>query len=556
MGDAADEGDDGESQPGVIPDIAARRTRRALRTTDPAFQSELDAYLQNRLRYGTGFMALASAALWVAGRLVNLGGDEPLGLDVTHPAAITHAVTVVLAALGWLLLRGRRLSGFALRAVDAVVVQSTIAACALIYLFSYRQGVLQLVPFLGLFLIARAVVVPSTAVRTLLLSLAAGPAILAIQWAHGRAWGRGGVALEGRAFHALVAWDQVILLMSVAVAALTSRVNFALRVRLHEAARIDRYVLEERIGSGGMGEVFRARHGLLRRPTAVKVLRPEIAGESSLRRFEHEVRQTARLTHPNTIVIYDFGHTSEGHFYYAMELLEGSDLDRIVRATGPFPASRALFVLDQACGALREAHGIGLIHRDVKPANILLCRRGGEHDVVKVMDFGLVKDTRGEAGTTGAGEICGTPLTLAPEAIRGRAVTAQADVYALGCVGYWLLTGRAIFDVEAAGDFLVAHVTRPPVPMGERVPGIPADLEAALMACLAKDPAERPDGVADLRARLRSCADWGRWSEVDAAAWWRTNGAGFGVGADAIPVADPGAAATRVEGRTPPGVEP
>ena len=163
-------------------------------------------------------------------------------------------------------------------------------------------------------------------------------------------------------------------------------------MQVRDAQQLGQYKLEEKIGEGAMGEVYRATHAMLRRPTAIKLLRPEIAGEETLRRFEREVQQTSRLSHPNTVSIYDYGHTAEGFFYYAMEYLDGANLEEIVDRTGPMPAARAIYILRQACGALSEAHRAGLVHRDIKSGNILLCRQGGLHDVVKIVDFGLVKD--------------------------------------------------------------------------------------------------------------------------------------------------------------------
>jgi serine/threonine-protein kinase len=509
------------------PAIDGRAPARSLRFAgaDGGFESELDAHVQERLRIATKFIAVAVFALFVAGRIaVAISRGSP-ALELSHPSVRVHLAGLGVAlASHWVLRRGR-LHRRTLRAMDAVLALAAEGVCVLIYLFSYRTGSQQTIPLLGLLLIARAVVVPCRPLGTFLLSLPAMPAVLAVQLVHGEEYGYGGELLRQESFAATVIWGQTVLGLSVAVATLASMIQFSLRVRAWEAKQVDRYILEERIGTGAMGEVYRARHGLMRRPTAIKVLRPEISGERNLARFEQEVRQTARLTHPNTIAIYDYGTTDEGHFYYAMELLDGADLERVVVETGPLPAARVLVVLEQVCAALAEAHGIGLIHRDLKPANIVLCRRGGEADVVKVMDFGLVMDLRDGADARGEEGIAGTPLTMAPEMIRRAPLTPAADLYAVGAVGCWLLTGRPLFDAVTAADFMVRHLREEPAPPSSFVPGVPEDLERILLRCLSKDPAGRPPSAAALRAELRLCSDTGRWTPEDARGWWAANGA-------------------------------
>jgi serine/threonine-protein kinase len=209
-----------------------------------------------------------------------------------------------------------------------------------------------------------------------------------------------------------------------------------------------------------------------------------------------------------------------------MELLEGADLDRVVQAGGPLPPARVIHVLVQALSAVAEAHAIGLVHRDIKPGNLILCRQGLAHDVVKVTDFGLVRDTAAlEPSITSPEEICGSPQTIAPEVVQGQKATPAVDLYALGAVGCWLLTGKPIFDATAVIEFVLAHVQRPPISPSERGVAVPPDLERVLMSCLAKDPAQRPASAEALRAALLACADAGGWSESDAAAWWAGPGA-------------------------------
>jgi serine/threonine-protein kinase len=232
----------------------------------------------------------------------------------------------------------------------------------------------------------------------------------------------------------------------VAVATAGSGVIYGLRREVRRALRLGQYTLEEKLGEGGMGVVYRARHALLRRPTAVKLLKGDRLGEASLRRFEREVQLTASLSHPNTVSVYDFGRTPEGVVYYAMEYLEGLSLEQLVAEAGAQPPGRVVHVLRQVLGALAEAHGVGLVHRDVKPGNVILCERGGLSDVAKVVDFGLVKDLDAADALSHEGMLVGTPLYLAPEAIRSPNADPRSDLYSLGAVAYVLLTGNHVFD--------------------------------------------------------------------------------------------------------------
>jgi serine/threonine-protein kinase len=260
----------------------------------------------------------------------------------------------------------------------------------------------------------------------------------------------------------------------------------------------------------------------LRRPTAVKLLLPENAGDKYLRRFEHEVRMTARLSHPNTITVFDFGRTADGTFYYAMELLDGADLEEIVTASGPQPAERVVHVLCCVAGALAEAHGIGLIHRDIKPSNIMLCAQGGSFDTPKVLDFGLVRSVDTDIWTSGADTIVGTPLYLAPEGITdpGR-VDGRTDLYALGAVGYFLLTGQPVFDGKTVAEVCQQHLDVAPIPPSVRLGApVPPALEAIVLACLEKAAADRPESALELRDRLRKCPDVGEWEGDAARKWW------------------------------------
>jgi serine/threonine-protein kinase len=312
------------------------------------------------------------------------------------------------------------------------------------------------------------------------------------------------------------------------VATFTSHSIYGLRRQVEEARRLGQYVLEEVIGQGGMGRVYRARHALLRRDTAIKLLLPEQVGEAALLRFEREVQATARLTHPSTVAVYDYGRTPEGVFYYAMEHLDGGDLDDLVAYAGALPAGRVVFILEQVCGALQEAHGAGLVHRDVKPANVMVCERGGDGDVAKVLDFGLVKgiDAKDAAPTPGGGGLTGTPLYMAPESITAPdGVDARSDLYAVGAVAYFLLTSGPPFRAATIAEVCAHHVhtvpERPSVRLGRPVH---AGLEAVVLRCLAKSPDDRFADAAALGKALRGCIEGSPWGQDEARAWWAEHG--------------------------------
>jgi serine/threonine-protein kinase len=276
-----------------------------------------------------------------------------------------------------------------------------------------------------------------------------------------------------------------------------------------------------------MGEVYLASHALLRRRTAIKLLRPDADGHG-LERFEREVQLTSQLTHPNTIAIYDYGHTADGRFYYVMEYLEGVDLDGLLAIDGPQSPGRVIHILRQVCGALEEAHGAGLLHRDIKPANLFLCRRRGLPDLVKVLDFGLVKEVGGseEESPQRVHLVVGTPLYLAPEAILFPSrVDARGDLYSLGAVGYALLTGRHVFEGATSTEICSHHLHTAPTPPSVRLGReLPRDLCDILMRCLSKHAGDRFASARELRLALSACADAGRWTEEDSERWWMANG--------------------------------
>ena len=304
---------------------------------------------------------------------------------------------------------------------------------------------------------------------------------------------------------------------AVAVVAFSSsRIEF-LRRQVAEARKLGQYVLKEQLGAGGMGEVYRAEHLLLRRPCAIKLIRPERAGDpKNLRRFEREVQVTATLTHPNTIQIYDYGRAEDGTFYYVMEYLPGLNLEQLVKQHGPLPPERVIHLLQQLCGALREAHSVGLIHRDIKPSNIIVCERGVLHDVAKLLDFGIVDmpDAGPNEEFTAQGQLLGTPAYMSAEQAAGASdLDARSDLYSLGATAYFMLTGKAPFERTTTNRVIAAHISDPVTPPHFLRTEIPADLSAVVKRCLEKDPAQRYQDAASLEKALRECGCSGQWTE-------------------------------------------
>jgi serine/threonine-protein kinase len=303
-----------------------------------------------------------------------------------------------------------------------------------------------------------------------------------------------------------------------------------------EEPQLGNYDLVEKLGSGGMGEVWRAEHRLLVRPVAIKLVRPDALRPASekgvplaLRRFEREAQATAVLNSPHTVELLDFGLTPGGKLYYVMELLVGRDLESLIRDFGAQPANRVMFLLQQVCHSLAEAHVRGLVHRDIKPANVYVCRMGLEYDFVKVLDFGLVKFSTGGAGSTliSADQVVsGTPAYMAPEVILGSAdVDSRADVYSIGCLAYWLLTGQLVFEADSAMKMMMDHVNRPPVPPSQRTElRVPSELDRIVLGCLEKDPDRRPH---DASVLLQMLLDWKSqdesWSHGAARRWWESH---------------------------------
>jgi serine/threonine-protein kinase len=490
--------------------------REALRPETPSgftdrSESVDGRLLQERLRLFGGLAFLIGTVFYGVGQvLVRLGRDNP-------PTVAGHvALFAILLLTGgtWLYSRGGARPEGALRALDALMMLALGTLVLVVPSGSIPEpdlrGMVMLL-HVNLILYTRAIFIPSSAWRTLAVSATAALPLAVY-------------ALASETVR-LSVWKLMWLLAAITVATAGSAVIYGLRREVRHARQLGQYTLEEKLGEGGMGVVYRARHAMLRRPTAVKLLKPERMGEAGLRRFEREVQLTAGLSHPNTVTVFDYGRTSDGIFYYAMEYLEGLGLDQLVAADGPQPPGRVVHILRQVLEALAEAHGVGLVHRDVKPGNVILCERGGLSDVAKVVDFGLVKDLEADGGATHEATLVGTPLYLAPEAIRSPNADARADLYSVGAVAYFLLTGRHVFEGGTIIEICGHHLHTRPTPPSERLGRpLPDALEAWVLACLEKDPARRPPSAAEAAARLARCGLGGVWTPDEAQGWWATKG--------------------------------
>ncbi len=514
--------------PGRRPDSRTRvAVSSARKLSSPGFDEEIRTYLQQRLRLLAGAVTVITGVLAAA----FIAATWRRGDDGLLAVLVAFVTTLPNAALFWLVvgasvirrgLQRRRLSDRGLAVVDGLLLQVLFAPCLLLYASSHTfsfSGFALVLPFLTLFILTRATLVPSSAARTFWLSIPAPLGVLSIQLWQGASYAFPDQVYPRTHYVDILIQNQILLAGAIGVACVASRVNLGLRRRSYEAGHLGQYEIHGKLGAGAMGEVYGATHSLLNRPTAIKLLRPEIAGESSLRRFEREVKQTSRLTHPNSVGIYDYGHTADGVFYYAMELLDGANLREIVESTGPMPPGRVVHVLSAACGALAEAHSEGMVHRDIKPANIMLCRQGGENDVVKILDFGLVKSLRQEAPELD-GVIMGTPETMAPEAVYPEMMGPRADLYSLSAVGYYLLTGTPLFVATDVREYIRLHQTKQPEPPRSRNPAIPHDLEQAILRGLSKDPGMRAKNAVTMRAQLLDCEAAGSWLATDADEWW------------------------------------
>jgi eukaryotic-like serine/threonine-protein kinase len=509
---------------------------------------------------GTGFVRERLALVGKTLFLVSFGfyllllvsmvfiGGAPFVAVVRGPVAFGHLCASLVMGLLWLVASRRTTSLNALGALDAF---SVVLGCGFLSLMTVddQSQLMQTLMAIGVTVMIRAILVPSRPHRTMLLTaLAFVPTMVVCITRHHPTNLLPGFSTSFQKIHVVlntVLWG----VLGTTLATVTSRVTYGLRQQVAEVTELGQYILEEKIGAGGMGEVWRARHRLLIRPAAIKLIRQQALGSMSsdpevlMRRFEREARATAALKSPHTVQLYDFGATDDGTLYYVMELLDGLDLDTLVKRHGPLPPERAIHILRQACSSLADAHANGLVHRDIKPANIVVSRVGTTFDFVKVLDFGLVKlDSAQRADEnavklTDAGRTSGTPGFMAPEVVLGVADTDhRVDLYSLGCVAYWLLTGKLVFEGDTAMQVMLDHARTPaPRPSLRVEQPIPTPLEDLVMECLEKDPARRPASAVALSDRLEASTVTEDWTTERAERWWAMHRP---TSADARPVAD------------------
>jgi serine/threonine-protein kinase len=471
---------------------------------------------------------------WFAGNLIEgqLAGEFETPLQWAPPIVMLSASLIVLG-----LARSQRLTASAVITVG-LAFQVVIAFCIPISEYynafpgvdpAYISGDLVGLSPVALWMLFFTVLVPSkprNALIALTLSGSAVPVTIGLLARYGNA-----PALPTMNFISIFVTPYVACIV---VSYIAARIIYRLGTDISRAQAMGSYHLLELIGRGGMGEVWRAEHNMLARPAAIKLIRSNVIGsepdsvQRALTRFEREAQVTASLQSPHTVGLYDYGTSEDGTLYYVMELLEGVDLESLVGRSGPLAAERVVYILRQACHSLGEAHRKNLIHRDIKPANLFLCRRAFKYDFVKVLDFGLVKpgstsEPRRTRPVTEAGTVAGTPDYMAPElAVGDEAVDGRADIYSLGCVAYWLLTGRRVFEKETAVAKIAAHISTPPLApsAGTELP-VPAELDSLVLACLAKHPADRPQAAEDLDRALEAIGTETPWTQDRAAEWWR-----------------------------------
>jgi len=472
-------------------------------------------YLQSRITvlYKLMFWSLVALLAYIASQYAIYGGPK-------HRHIVYLGSSVLLAAMAfvWRVLLVRRpLSIRSLHALDFVYsfgVGSAFGASAFLQYDLRPAGYMSLI-YSACTVFARALIVPSSAARTAVAStLTFVPMTIS-------AFALAVTTTQELPPPAYITGYLLLSTVPVVLATVGSYIIYDLNRQISAAEQLGQYTLVRRIGEGGMGVVYEAHHVLLRRSTAVKRMHPRRGvGPDEIARFEREVRLMSTLSHPNTVAVYDYGCTSDGVFYYAMEYLGGGiDLDRLVARHGKQPIDRVVRILVQVCGALQEAHDRNMVHRDIKPPNIILCERGGMPDVAKVVDFGLVKEIEAEPELSRQ-IVVGTPAYLSPEAVTDEPVGPAADLYSLGCVAYFLITGRQVFESRVAIELCIAHSTKQPTPPSQLVPAIPAALEAIILRCLAKQPADRFASAAALADALRAVPATGDWDLGRATRWW------------------------------------
>jgi eukaryotic-like serine/threonine-protein kinase len=494
----------------------------ATRSDVPRSSEEWRAFLQWRVAGFGRILGALVLGFYVFANAAAMLHPQATWSEWVSPANVLTLVAGIVCAGVWLSCVAGKRSTAELETIDAVATIATGAAIGLTSIYGPPAQRPELSAIMGvlIFLILRAIVIPSSGARTATLStITVLPAIYAAYLCHSRAppepW-----ALPLAMYPVFTA---VWAVLAVVAATLASRTIFGLRKKASEAQKLGQYTLGEKIGEGGMGAVYRASHAMMKREVAIKLLPADRAGKEGLVRFEREVQLTSRLNSPNTIAIYDYGRTPQGVFYYVMEYIDGFSLEDLVARFGPLPPGRVVHLAKQICAALAEAHSIGLIHRDIKPANIALCERAGVFDVVKVLDFGLVKELGTDSTSTTEASLTGTPLYLAPESITApETVDGRSDLYAVGGVAFWLLTGTHVFDGKTIVEVCSHHLhTKPERPSARLGAPVPSDLEEVILRCLEKDPAKRYPNAEALAHALDACDAAEEWSDDLATGWWK-----------------------------------
>jgi len=470
-------------------------------------------------------------AIWLQGLFWNhvvapiLSPDRPLDDAWPWPASPVAALCILVSLAIILWTRRARLSPD--RLLDLALVYEVFLAFAIGVVNQWTPNTAGL-SWICVLILVHPLIVPAPPGRALaaaLLAASMDPVGLAISGARGSELPPGSVIL----------WTYLPNYICAFLAVLPARIRVRMEQHRADARELGSYHLGELLGRGGMGEIYRAEHRMLHRPAAVKLVRPELLGASSAarresiaRRFEREANVTASLCSPHTVHVYDYGITEDGTFYYVMELLEGLDLETLVRDHGSLPVERVVPILRQVCESLGEAHEKGLTHRDVKPSNVYVCRYARRVDFVKVLDFGLARSAetpRSDVTVTAEAAVVGTPAFMAPEQILGtHAVGPATDLYAVGCLAYWLLTGTLVFEGATPMEVLTKHAKDAPAPpsRASELP-LPPEMDELVLACLAKDPAGRPSSADDLSRRLAVVPLAGDWSEETARQWWDTH---------------------------------
>ena len=497
--------------------------------TDMGTTTVLGAEVRNRLAQTARLMA-GTLGLVLIGAIVAILFEVERATDAVRDIGLTTIGCLGIAALA----RSRLLGDRALLdvALGFEVVLCTLISFGAHFSFGEAKGILMPITWVVPLIILFPLIIPTTPKRTLITAiLAASTDVIARL-----------VVAPRLPYDPASYFGIAHVVLAVALAYFGARILYRINVDIARAKQLGAYTLTHPIGEGGMGQVWRAEHRMLARPAAVKLIRADaLRGdaeslEHAYRRFEREARATAALRSPHTVELYDFGRTPDGTLFYAMELLDGLDLESMLNRYGPLPAGRVIYLLRQICASLEDAHRAGLLHRDIKPANIFVCRLGTSFDVVKVLDFGLVKSvgTPDDVKLTAEGATAGTPAYMPPEVIGGEPkIGPAADIYALGCVAYWMLTGHLVFEASTPIKMFIAHAAESPSPPSTRTElSVPAELDALVMRCLAKTPEDRPPSMAALAGALGEIeleradlerADLDAWTHEHAVQWWSTH---------------------------------